>query len=258
MFKNITQSGILKRHNNFNRGRAVSRNISDIYPRKQRVLQAESNCAQGMKETEKRAFRQCAREADRLGLVRCSSGNLSEREKGDRMRISGTGVWLGQLRGSDTAVVDLSDGSFVEGCAPSGEFRLHREVYRCRPDVSVILHFQSEAATVLACLPEVPDYNVIIEVPVYLGGIGLVPFLPPGSAELAVAVAGAMKSADVVQMRNHGQVVAGSSFDDVLQKAVFFEFACSVIVKSSMKAIPLKAETLEMLYDYKKKVRWVG
>ncbi len=211
-----------------------------------------------MKETEKHAFRRCANEADRLGLVRCSSGNLSKQEGNGRMRISGTGVWLGRLRESDTAVVNLSDGSLVEGCTPSGEYRLHREVYCCRPDVSVILHFQSESATVLACLPEVADYNVTIEVPVYLGRIGYVPFLPPGSAELAEAVAGAMKSADVVQMKNHGQVVAGSSFDDVLQKAVFFEFACSVILKSNMKASPLKAEILEMLYEYKKKTRLMG
>jgi ribulose-5-phosphate 4-epimerase/fuculose-1-phosphate aldolase len=53
-----------------------------------------------------------------------------------------------------------------------------------------------------------------------------------------------MKTHDLVVLQNHGQVVVGKSFDDVIQKALFFELACGIIMRSNNQAVRLTEEQL--------------
>jgi ribulose-5-phosphate 4-epimerase/fuculose-1-phosphate aldolase len=166
-------------------------------------------------------------------LLFCASGNLSQRISGNRMLITGTGTWLGLLTASQVAVCDLRNGAALEGCTPSKEIGFHAGILRERKDVEVVLHFQSPHATTLACVGvRKIDYFMVPEVPYYLGPIASIPYLTPGSQELAEAVTEACRKHDCVVLRNHGQVVVGKSFDDVIQKAVVFEQACRIIVEA--------------------------
>ena len=77
------------------------------------------------------------------------------------------------------------------------------------------------------------DFNVTLEGPLYVGReIPVVPFLPPGSDELAAAVVEALADHDIVLMSNHGQVACGKDFPETFRRAVFFEMACRIIVLS--------------------------
>ncbi len=135
---------------------------------------------------------------------------------------------------------------------PSAEFRFHRKIMQKRPDVNTVLHFQSPSATTIACMDLIPDYNVIIEVPIYIGEVGFVSFLPPGSVELAEAISAQILNSDLVQLANHGQVVCGSSYRDVIQKALFFELACSILLKSNFKARTIPHDNLIKLKNYQR------
>jgi ribulose-5-phosphate 4-epimerase/fuculose-1-phosphate aldolase len=66
----------------------------------------------------------------------------------------------------------------------------------------------------------------------------------PGSIRLANNVIKALTTHNLVIMRNHGLIVAGSSFSEVLKRALFFELACEMIVKSSeeLSRITIKKE----------------
>ena len=203
-------------------------------------------------EEEITSFIHWAHEAERLGLVLCSSGNLSHRIDGESILISATGSWLGQLDKNQIAHLRIGNGEILNGRRASGESAMHRAVMTCRPDIDTILHFQGSAATTLACMDIVPDYNVIIEVPVYIGKISYVPFVMPGSQMLAEAVAAEMKESSIVQMRNHGQVVCGNGYAGTIQKAVFFEFACRIILQSNLRAKPLPEAGIEQLKHYNK------
>ncbi|NTW26380.1 MAG: class II aldolase/adducin family protein, partial [Lentimicrobium sp.] len=119
-----------------------------------------------------------------------------------------------------------------------------------RPDINTILHFQAPSATTIACMDFKPDYNVIIEVPIYLGKIGSIPFIAPGTKELADSVAAEINQSDLIQMANHGQVVCGKNYRDTIQKAVFFELACSILIRSNFTAKSLPFEDIERLRDY--------
>ena len=166
------------------------------------------------------------------GLMLCSSGNLSWRV-GEKALVSGTGSWLPVLTGERVAVCDVVSGLLENGVRPSMESVFHLGVMRERADVNVVLHFQSEYATVVACMKEKPEsFNVTLEVPYHVGEIVVIPYYCPGSPELAQAVIDGMREHDAVLMSNHGQVVCGKDFDDVLQRALFFEMACRIIVQS--------------------------
>lgn len=176
-------------------------------------------------------------QAHRVGKERlqlCSSGNLSWRVEENTALVSGTGSWLPRLAKENVAVCDISTGMRVDGPKPSMESVFHLGVLRQRKDMNVVLHFQSEFATIVSCMKNKPEnFNVVAEVPCYCGTeIPVIPYFRPGSKELAEAVTEALTDHDCVLMSKHGQAVCGKDFDDAFQKAVFFELACSIIVRA--------------------------
>ena len=132
--------------------------------------------------------------------------------------------------------------------SPSVESRFHAGILRERPGVDAVLHFQSPCATVLACCELAGvDFAVIPEIPYYIGPVAIVPYLPPGSPELAEAVVEAMTRHGLAVLQNHGQVVAGKTLDDAIQKAAFFELACEVVLRGGEGVRPLPREAVAHL-----------
>jgi len=177
------------------------------------------------------------RQAHRVGKERlqlCSSGNLSWRIEENIALVSGTGSWLPRLAEDNVAVCEISTGTKINGPKPSMESVFHLGVLRERKDMNVVLHFQSQFATIISCMAKKPaSFNVVAEVPCYCGKeIPVIPYYRPGSKELADAVTNALKNHDTVLMSKHGQAVCGKDFDDAFQKAVFFELACEIIVRA--------------------------
>jgi ribulose-5-phosphate 4-epimerase/fuculose-1-phosphate aldolase len=175
-----------------------------------------------------------ARRVGDAGLTLCRSGNLSWRVADDQALVSATGSWLPELTADKVTLCRISTGEVLEGLKPSMESSFHLGVLKVRDDVNVVLHFQSEYATAVACMKNKPkNFNVTAEVPCYPGReIPVLPYFRPGSPELAAAVTEAMKDHDCVLLSNHGQVVCGKDFNDAFQKAVFFEMACRIIVQA--------------------------
>ncbi len=193
-------------------------------------------------------------QAHRVGeakLTVCSSGNLSWRI-GDEAIVSGTGSWVPTLTAAKVAVCDVATGTVKNGVKPSMESGFHLGIMRARPDVNVVLHFQSEYATAVACMEQKPsDFNVTAEVPCHVGReIPIIPYYRPGSPELAHAVVEAMKSHNSVLLTNHGQVVCGASFDEVFERAMFFEMACRIIVQSQGRYSVLTPQEIDDLEIY--------
>ena len=132
------------------------------------------------------------------------------------------------------------------------ESGFHLGVLRERPDVNVVLHFQSQYATAVACRLELPkDFNVTAEVPCHVGAeIPAIPYYRPGSKELAEAVIAAMKDHNSVLLRKHGQVVCGKDFNQAFERAMFFEMACRIIILSGGKYDTLTPAEIDDLETY--------
>ncbi|MBQ0112570.1 MAG: class II aldolase/adducin family protein [Bacteroidales bacterium] len=185
------------------------------------------------------------------GLTICSSGNLSWRI-GDEALVSGTGSWVPSLKEENVSVLKVATGEVVNGVKPSMESVFHLGVMRNREDVNVVLHFQSQYATLLACSEDRPkNINVTAEMPLHVGRvIPEIPFYRPGSPELANAVVDALKNRNSIQLLKHGQVVCGKDFDDVFQRAMFFEMGCRIVyqaLQAGTKPSVLSEEELDAL-----------
>ncbi len=198
-------------------------------------------------------FVENCRTAGRSGLVKCSSGNMSQRISGGRALLSATRSWLEKITAEQVAVCDIANASVVNNVKATVESGIHLGILRQRPDVNVVFHFQSPFATVIACDDACDiDFNVLPEVPFYLGAVASVPFILPGSDELASAVIETAKSSDMIILKNHGQVTFGVDFDEAIQKAHFFELACRVIV-SARKPVTISPENVKHIqWGYKK------
>lgn len=192
-----------------------------------------------------------AHRVGKAGLTICSSGNLSWRI-GDEVLISGTGSWVPELTPDRVSVCRFSDGEILNGVRPSMESVFHMGVMRERPEVNVVLHFQSPYATAVACMKELPkDFNVTAEIPIHVGReIPMIPYFRPGSPELAQHVIAAMKDHNSVMLRKHGQVVCGKDFDEAFERAMFFEMACRIIVLNGSNVDPFTAEEIGDLDTY--------
>lgn len=185
------------------------------------------------------------------GLTLCSSGNLSWRI-GENALVSGTGSWVPTLSKEKVAVCKIETGEVLNGVRPSMESGFHLGIFRERPDVNVVLHFQSCYATAVACMKQVPaDFNVTAEIPCHVGSeIPVIPYFRPGSPELASHVIQAMKNHNSALLQKHGQVVCGKNFDEVFERATFFEMACRIIVLSGGEYQTLSKAEIEDLETY--------
>lgn len=176
-------------------------------------------------------FVEVCHDVARRGLVRCSCGNLSMRLDDERFLVTSTGSWMERMTAEQVTLCRTRDGAVLAGGRPSSEVGFHAGVLRARPELGVVLHFQTPCATALACRkPEARDYAVIPEIPYYIGSVGRVPYFAPGSEALAAAVTEALRQHDLVLMANHGQVTVGRDDDAVVQNAEFFELACQILL----------------------------
>ncbi len=176
-------------------------------------------------------FVQACRQSSKMGLLQCSSGNMSARIDDDIVALSASRTWLANIKASQVALCSIKTRECVNNKTPTVESSLHLGILDQRKDVNVVLHFQSPFASAIACSNSKNiDFNVIIEVPYYIGTPGWVDFYPPGSNELANEVIEQAINCDMIIMKNHGLVTFGKDYNDTIQKAVFFELACKIIL----------------------------
>jgi len=184
------------------------------------------------------------------GLMRCSSGNLSQRIDDDRFLVTSSRSWIAKISPDDISLCLISDGSLLEGGKPTVEIGFHAGILKARPDVNVVMHFQTPFATTQACQKSADiNYFVIPEIPFYIGHVARIPYLLPGSEELAQAVTVAMRDHDMVVMDNHGQVTVARDVDHAIQNAEFFELASEIILRSGNKVMPLPEKEVNALLE---------
>lgn len=194
-----------------------------------------------------------ARRVGEVGLTICSSGNLSYRVPGtDEVLLSGTGSWIPELTPDRVSVCSLSTGEILNGVKPSMESVFHLGVMRKRPDVNVVLHFQSPYATAIACRKERPtDFNFTAEMALHVGSeIPQIPYFRPGSPQLAQHVVEALTNHNSALMLKHGQVVCGGSYDQAFERAMFFEMGCRIAVMCGDNVNPLTIPEIDDLQSY--------
>ena len=151
-----------------------------------------------------------------------STGNLSVSD-GARVWISPTGASLRKLTPEKMAEIDM-EGVALNGNKASKEYPFHLAAYRNSfSGARALVHLHSTWAVALSCLADLDEAAPMpVFTPYYLmrvAPLAVIPYLRPGSAELAEAVGEAARGHDCVLMRNHGFLTLGKTMDEAVDRA---------------------------------------
>jgi len=149
--------------------------------------------------------------AARLAVAK--SGNLSARLDDQYILITATGSFLGQLSQKDIVKVDLANHQYEGEVRPSSELPLHALVYKNFP-AKVVIHCHP---------PLINGYFAVannlkamsFETKFYLGEIPVIPQETPTVTVLEPVIA-ALKTNNLVVLKNHGSVAIADKFQDAL------------------------------------------
>ena len=168
-------------------------------------------------------FRAVCRDAWKQGLLSGCNGNASQR-LGERapnlICITRSGASKGRLTTDDCCLMDVQTGTAVLGGPASTESGMHLAIYRTRPDCTAILHTHPRRLLALSLRLAGKHQDFLrlplFEADVWRAKLGFAPALPPGTTDLAEAVAEAAKGKDAVWMAGHGLCCLGHSLSDAL------------------------------------------
>ena len=149
--------------------------------------------------------------ADRF-FVAANDGNISARLADGSILITPTGVNKGDLNADMLLTVD-GEGNVLNGTLkPTSEMKMHLAVYRCRPDISAIVHAHPPTATGFATSRIRLDQDVILpEVVFGLGRIGFSEYGTPTTEQVPDAVSREIADCDALLLANHGTLTVGAS-----------------------------------------------
>jgi L-fuculose-phosphate aldolase len=148
------------------------------------------------------------------GLNQGTSGNVSVRAPGG-MLITPSGVPYAETDPAQIVFV-AEDGAWSGDWKPSSEWRMHRDIYRSRPEARAVVHVHSTCATALSCVRRgIPAFHYMVAA---AGGrdIRCADYATFGTQELSDAMIAALDGRAACLLANHGQIAFGASLEKAL------------------------------------------
>jgi autoinducer 2 (AI-2) kinase len=183
-------------------------------------------------------------------LITATGGNVSVRTgTPGEVWITPSQLFKGDLVPEILVRIGMDGRALDPGArSPSSEALMHTAVLDAKPEAQAVIHCHAPNATVLvnAGLPFVP----VSTEAAFLVNIGRIPFVMPGTGDLANAIVEAMGDGWAVLMQNHGLLVAGRSLRRAADMAEIVERTAEIILGCHAVGCEppvLPEETVEML-----------
>jgi autoinducer 2 (AI-2) kinase len=183
-------------------------------------------------------------------LITATGGNVSARIPGtDELWITPSQSFKGELTPEMLVRIALDGRPLDAGAlAPSSERLMHCAVYKARADAQAVIHAHAPHATMLvnAGLPFLP----VSTEAAFFGEIPRVPFVMPGTQELADEIEKAVRGSWAVLMQNHGLLVAGRSLRRAADMVEVIDRSAQIILGCHQVGKPpsvLPSAVIEML-----------
>ena len=171
-------------------------------------------------------MRGVCRDAWTQGLLSGCNGNASRRLPAPHEGIACltcTGAAKGRLAPQNCCLVEIESAAPLYGGPASTESGMHLAIYRAKPQCGAILHTHPRRLLALSLRLEKEGEGLeeflrlpLFEADVWRARLGFAPALPPGTAELADAVARASLDHPAVWMAGHGLCSTGATLAEAL------------------------------------------
>jgi len=185
------------------------------------------------------------RRLDAAGVNQGTSGNLSVRIDELRFLVTPSGVGSHSMGPKDIPVVAL-DGRWAGPRRPSSEWRIHRDIYRARPDARAIVHAHPRHAAALACLGrEIPAFHYMVAV---AGGdsIRCAPYRTFGTQDLSDVALVALEGRRACLLANHGIVALAHKLEAAVGLAIEVETLAAMYMSALSIGAPNLLDAEEM------------
>ncbi|MCW2106619.1 aldolase [Rahnella aquatilis] len=161
-----------------------------------------------------------ARSLFERGYSSGGAGNISLKLPDGHILATPTNSSFGDLDADELSKVTMT-GELVSGQKASKEVLMHLAMYRQRPACGGIVHLHSPWLTALSCLPDLDYDNALPAITPYyvmrVGKLPVVPYIRPGSPDIAVHVEKLAKEHNSILLANHGPIISGKN----IREAVF-------------------------------------
>ena len=184
------------------------------------------------------------------GLYAGTSGNVSARTAGGLL-ITPSAVPCDDVDAASVVAVSFEGapgaGNARGRRAPSTEWRIHRDIYRRRPEIGAVVHTHSMFATALSCLRRpIPAFHYMVA---KAGGddIRCARYATYGTAALSenalAALAGGRRAC---LLANHGLVALGADLASARLLAEEVEALCAQYIHARAAGTPVVLPAREM------------
>jgi L-fuculose-phosphate aldolase len=162
-------------------------------------------------------------------LLSANEGNLSVRLSRGEILCTRSLVCKGFMQPADICRVDMAGRQLAGRRRVSSEVSLHLAIYAGRPDINAIIHCHPPHVLAFAITGQPIPMGILPEAELFLGDVPIVPYVVPGSAELASTVRSHIGSANIVILANHGAVACGANLESAWLRAELLEACCRVV-----------------------------
>lgn len=192
------------------------------------------------------------------GLTFGSTGNISVRLDDGGWLMTPTNASMGELDPARLSRFDAK-GRHIDGDPPTKESVLHLAMYGERQDAGAVVHLHSTHSVAVSLIDGIDPNDVLPALTAYyvmrVGRLPLVPYLPPGDAELARAVSKLAGAHHAVLLANHGPVVAGTTLANAQYATEELEETAKLFLLLRGSAIrpltPQQVDDLRLRFDLK-------
>lgn len=162
------------------------------------------------------------------GHAEANGGNLSIKLGENLLITTPTMMSKGELMADDMVVCNFN-GDVIYGLTkPSSEIKSHVAVYRANEGARAIVHSHPVYTCSYAFTQSLPFDPMSPESVFWLGDIGVIEYILPGSPELAKDIELRCKGKYVIMLRNHGLITWGTSIKEAFWRTEVMENHCRI------------------------------
>ncbi len=156
-------------------------------------------------------------------LVAGTDGNVSVRLDDGRIMITPSGLAKRRLSADDMLIVDENGKKLQGQREPSSEISMHLYVYASRPDIGACVHAHPPYTTAFAVSGVGLADNILPEVVVFIGGLPLTDYAPPGTDAVPKSLEPFIENNNAFLLRIHGLLTVGNSLEEAYNRVETIE-----------------------------------